>query len=104
MVTPFWLNDPTILFRQDNITQVWPIANMTSNEKLNAMTRMVVVLTILGYLLSQTLKIVVTGIVTLLAIIVLRYANEIATSITPSPRRIFESGTLSTRPRCVYAS
>ena len=49
---------------------------MTSNEKLNAMTRMVVVLTILGYLLSQTLKIVVTGIVTLLAIIVLRYAQQ----------------------------
>ena len=76
MVTPFWLDDPTILFRRDDITQVWPKASMTSNEKLNAMTRLVVVLTILGYLLSQTLKILVTGIVTLIAIIVLRYAQR----------------------------
>lgn len=76
MVTPFWLDDPTVLFRRDDIKQVWPTTKMTSNEKLNAMTRLVVVLTILGYILSQTLKILITGIVTLVAIIVLRYAQH----------------------------
>lgn len=76
MVTPFWLNDPTVLFKREDITKVWPTADMSQNEKLNAMTRLVVLLTVLGYLLSQTLKILVTGIVTLVAIIVLRYAQK----------------------------
>ena len=76
MLTPFWLDDPTVLFRREDIRQVWPTAGMTSNEKLNAITRLVIVLTVLGYLLSQTLKIVVTGIVTVAAIIVLRYAQH----------------------------
>ena len=75
METPFWLDDPTVLFKHDDITKVWPSADMTSNEKLNAMTRLVCVLTILGYLLSKTLKIIVTGVVTLFSIILLRYAQ-----------------------------
>ena len=76
MGTPFWLDDPTVLFKRENITNMWPKSDMTSNEKLNAMTRLVIVLTILGYLLSQTIKIIVTGFVTLIAIIILRYAQK----------------------------
>ena len=76
MVTPFWLNDPTVLFNREDITNVWPMGQMTSNEKLNAITRLVIVLTVLGYLLSQTLKIIITGVVTLAAIVILRYAQR----------------------------
>tara|TARA_Y100000996_G_scaffold170379_1_gene132435 strand:- start:1833 stop:2492 length:660 start_codon:yes stop_codon:yes gene_type:complete len=75
MTTPFWLNDPTVLLKQEYITQIWPTASMTSDEKLNSITRMVILLTVIGYLLSRTLKILVTGIVTLGAIIILRYAQ-----------------------------
>ena len=34
MSTSFWLSNPTILFKQDSITQLWPIQSMTSEEKL----------------------------------------------------------------------
>ena len=71
MTTPFWLNNPTILFKQDNITQLWPTLVMTSEEKLNSITRLVLVLTLLGYLITKTIKIVITGAVTLAAILLL---------------------------------
>jgi len=71
MTTPFWLSNPTILFKQDNITQIWPTQRMTSEEKLNSITRLVILLTLLGYLITKTFKIVVTGVVTLAAIVIL---------------------------------
>jgi hypothetical protein len=36
MTTPFWLSSPTILFKQENITEIWPRQHMTTEEKLNA--------------------------------------------------------------------
>ena len=71
MTTPFWFSEPAILFKQHDITQVWPTKKMTMESKLNAITRLVVLLTILGYLLTQNIKMIVTGVATLVAIIVL---------------------------------
>ena len=67
----FWLNEPSILFKHSEITKLWPNVNMSSSEKLNAISRLVIILTLLGYLITRTLKIIVTGVVTLGAIILL---------------------------------
>ena len=71
MTSSFWLNDPTILLKHDEISHIWPAASMTSSQKLNSITRLVVILTLLGYLISRNYKIVITGVVTLGAIILL---------------------------------
>ena len=68
----FWVREPAILFRKDKVAQIWPTARMSSDEKLNAITRLVVILTAVGYLLTRTARILVTGIITILAIVVLR--------------------------------
>ena len=47
MSTPFWLDDPTVLFKQNSISKIWPSKDMTSNEKLNAMTRLIIVVLII---------------------------------------------------------
>ena len=72
MNTPFWTTEPKILFNSDNITQIYPNSKMTVEEKLNAISRLIIILTFLGYLITQTLKIVVTGVITL-AILALLY-------------------------------
>ena len=72
MNTPFWTTEPKTLFNSDNITQIYPNSKMTVEEKLNAISRLIIILTFLGYLITQTLKIVVTGVITL-AILVLLY-------------------------------
>tara|TARA_Y100000748_G_scaffold251064_1_gene216195 strand:+ start:90 stop:770 length:681 start_codon:yes stop_codon:yes gene_type:complete len=68
----FWLEDPSVLVKKGKITDVWPREGMSSDEKLNAISRMVIGLTLLGFLLTKTFRIVVTGVVTLAAIVVLR--------------------------------
>ena len=65
MNTPFWTTEPTILFNSDHINQVYPRESMSVEEKLNAISRLVIILTFLGYLITQTFKIVFTGIITL---------------------------------------
>lgn len=72
MNTPFWTTEPTILFNSDHINQVYPRESMSVEEKLNAISRLVIILTFLGYLITQTFKIVVTGVITL-GILVLLY-------------------------------
>ena len=49
MTTTFWINNPMILFQKENINQLWPKDTMTSDEKLNAITRLVIILTILDF-------------------------------------------------------
>ena len=73
----FWVNDPAVLVSKGEITQIWPAGNMSPDEKLNAITRLVIVLTVLGYLLTRTARIVVTGIVTIAAIIILRKTQRV---------------------------
>ena len=75
MSTTFWLNDPSILINKEHILKLWPLEEMDNNDKLNAITRLIIILTVLGYLLTKTPKILVTGFVTLLAIIILQRAN-----------------------------
>jgi hypothetical protein len=73
MVNTFWLNNPNILFEQ--FTELWPKDGMTFAQKLNAISRCVFIMTCLGYLWMRNIKIVVSGLVTLI-VIVLWYKIE----------------------------
>ena len=75
MTTAFWLNDPKILLKNDQITAIWPHKSMTSNEKLNAISRLVILLTVIGIVVSHSLCILVTGVVTLGIILFLHRAK-----------------------------
>jgi hypothetical protein len=76
MTTPFWLYNPNILFKSDQIYNIWPSSQMSFDAKLNAMTRLVTLLTVLGYLLTKNIKIVLSGLVTLGAIILLFFIRK----------------------------
>ena len=64
-MTAFWLQDPTVLFNNAGITQIIPTSDMTREAKLNAMSRLIIVLTILGYLLTMSYKLILLGVVSL---------------------------------------
>ncbi len=69
--SPFWVNDIKVLFNQNHITHLVPLETMSFEEKLNAMTRLVIIMTLLGYLITKKNKFIITGIITILAIIFL---------------------------------
>jgi hypothetical protein len=66
--TPFWTNEPTILLNNQHISQIWPLTNMSYEEKLNAISRLVILLTILGFIATMSKNILFIGIITLFII------------------------------------
>ena len=75
MTNTFWLNNPAILFDSDHITEIWPSSNLDYISKLNAVTRLVILLTIVGFFTSGFFKILVSAGITLV-IIVMMYKSK----------------------------
>jgi hypothetical protein len=65
MTIQFWLNEPTILFNKYYIFELWPSTYMCYEQKLNAITRLIILSTILGYILTNSTRLLVVGILTL---------------------------------------
>ena len=57
----FWIYNPTILFNKEHIKDIWPMSHMSYVEKINAITRLVIILTILGYLITNSNYTVISG-------------------------------------------
>ena len=71
MTIQFWSNDPLVLFNKEYIFELWPTTNMCYEQKLNAISRLIILITILGYILTMSQRVLVVGILTLLVIFVL---------------------------------
>jgi hypothetical protein len=81
-MTAFWGNDPTVLFNNAGITQIVPTSDMPREAKLNAISRMIILLTILGYLLTMSYTLVLLGIISLAMIALLYTMQTKATNAT----------------------
>lgn len=62
---PVWFNDPTILLNSTYILQLWPTKDMTFEAKVNAISRLVILMTSVGYLVTGRWSLVVVGCITL---------------------------------------
>ena len=51
------------------ITELWPLDEMTREQKLNAITRLVILLTLTGFLATNNYKILITGIVSIVFLV-----------------------------------
>jgi len=76
MSIAFWINDPSVLFNKDYILELWPTNYMSYEQKLNAITRLIILLTILGYILTKSYKIILVGLVTIAGIFFLFQSNK----------------------------
>jgi hypothetical protein len=68
---PFWSNDPTILMNKEYIKELYPMPNMTYEQKLNAITRLVILLIVIGFIFTASLKLLFMGIITVVVIFIL---------------------------------
>ena len=71
MTTTFWFNNPTILLKQNEMFELWTTPDMSPDRKLNAITRLIILLTLLGYLVTRKIKFIITGLITLVVIVIL---------------------------------
>jgi len=71
MTISFWINDPSILFNKEYIFELWPTKDMCYEQKLNSITRLVILITILGYVLTMSTRVLTVGVLTIVVIFVL---------------------------------
>jgi hypothetical protein len=70
---PFWTDNPNVLLNLSYINELFPSSDMSYNQKLNAITRMVLLLTIAVYLFTQTARSLLFGILSLFSIYLVHY-------------------------------
>lgn len=69
MVQQFWLNKPSVLLNRKYIAELWPNKEASLEQKLNSITRVVILLSIVGYVVTRNVNIVLISVATLLSII-----------------------------------
>lgn len=72
----FWFHDPKILFRKDRLTQIWPYENMSFHEKLNATTRFILLISIIGFMALNNYLILLFGVVLILLLLVVYHRGN----------------------------
>ena len=95
----FWLDDPLVIFKKERVTELWPDKQFSASRKLNAITRVIIILTILGYFVSKSLKILVTGVVTLLFMVFIYYIQIKKEENEQEMKNIMREGCDSNHPK-----
>ena len=69
----FWVNDPNVLVSSFSI---WPMPHMNKNDKFNAISRLILMMTLLGVFITRSTNLLITGVITLAVIAFLYYAKD----------------------------
>jgi hypothetical protein len=77
LLVPFWSDNPNVLLQSEYIMEFFPIESMTYNQKLNAISRTIIFLTIIHFLFSRNFRILLIGAITIVAIYLLHYYHNI---------------------------
>jgi hypothetical protein len=67
-----------VLFNNAGITQIIPTSDMDREARLNAMSRLIIVLTLLGYLITMSYSVLLLGVISLAGIAILSTATSVA--------------------------
>lgn len=67
----FWTKNPHILLNSKYIKQIFPTNKMNNIEKYNAISRLIIILSIIGYFITKNVIILFVGIFTLISISIL---------------------------------
>lgn len=75
---PFWSQNPNIIFQSDFIFEFFPVDGMTFSQKLNAISRSVILLSLVAYLFTRNFTFIIVLVITLFAIYLYssNYNNE----------------------------
>lgn len=63
-----WISNPSILWNKDHIYELIPISSMNYDQKFNAITRLVILITFLIFFFKATFMVIFIGIITIFII------------------------------------
>ena len=73
---PFWVENPNILFYPRHVYEFFPVETMSYNQKLNSVSRLIILLSIIGFLFVRNLRILWIGAICLMAVFLLQYTQN----------------------------
>jgi len=73
---PFFTENPNVLFQQKYIFEFFPVDEMTYEQKLNAVSRTVILLTLISFIFTQNIRTLLVCAITLGAVFVMYYYHE----------------------------
>ena len=68
---PFWSTDPNVLFNKEHILEFFPVEDMSFTQKLNAITRVIILMTIITFAYTQKMQILIVGTISIFFIYML---------------------------------
>lgn len=74
MSSKFWLNEPNILI--DFKEPLLPNNNLSCETNINAITKIVIVISLLGAILTESLNYIISGVLTVLLLIFIYYTTK----------------------------
>ena len=72
----FWIKEPLNLFKRKYITNIIPSKDLSYDARLNAMSRAIILICVLGYLFTRNIKIIISGVISLIGIVVIYNINN----------------------------
>ena len=69
MKQSFWIYNPLILIDKRYIKDIFPLDSMKESEKLNALTRLTIMLSIISYIITNSIYTIVSCVISIVAII-----------------------------------
>jgi hypothetical protein len=72
----FWINDPLILMDKNKITELWPKEGMRFDDKLNAISRVVLMMSLGALLVTKNFIFFVIGFISVSAVVLVYYLKK----------------------------
>uniref|UniRef100_A0AB39J8H3 Minor capsid protein P9 transmembrane helices domain-containing protein n=1 Tax=Florenciella sp. virus SA2 TaxID=3240092 RepID=A0AB39J8H3_9VIRU len=69
MEDEFWINDPKILLNKEKLLEFWPYSKLSYNNKLNSITRFVILITLFGYVIFNNYIVLLIGVIVICFIV-----------------------------------
>lgn len=76
-IIPFWSDNPNILLNNDFMFELFPVEKMSFEQKLNAISRLVVLLTLMSFFYTKSVRILLIGAVSLFFIFMLHKSKTV---------------------------
>jgi len=65
---PFWSENPNVLFSPEYITEFFPVDNMSYNQKVNAVTRFTIIISIIIFAINPSIRTLLVIVITVAGI------------------------------------
>ena len=76
MSNPIWIYEPTILLKHKYLKNIWPLSSMSHEEKINSITRLLILLSLIGYILTSSLKMLYLSFITISCLLVIFFIQN----------------------------